>query len=481
MKTGQNITIILGLIIYCFAFQGLRGLYESDEGRYTAVAEEMIRLGDWVHPHLNHETPHWTKPPLTYWAIAASISVLGNNEYAARLPVALAFFFTILLIYRIGQAFLDCRPWVAPLIYCSSLFPFIASNVITTDVLLTLWETAAVCAFVQATWGKDKQMRSLWMLAMWIFFGLAFMTKGPPGLFPLIAITAYLRFVSPRDGHHKLSWFPGIIVFLLITVPWFAYVIHDSPELISYFFKDEIIGRVVGKHHRNAEWYGAIKVYLPVLILGTLPWTYWIIRDCYRGIKRLVREGIGVLSALNDSTRFLLLWFACPLMVFVFVASRLPLYILPLFAPLSLLTAQRLSGLSSLWTPKRISQIGCWMIFLLVLRVVAGVIPSRSDARFEALSFDTIRSGDYDEVLFYEMGPVYGLNFYLGKEVENIDQETLGDELSEAEKRLWIVKPGKRIYLENEIRRYPARKLHQIGQLKSGYFILQEVQTDRAL
>jgi len=36
------------------------------------------------------------------------------------------------------------------------LFPFIASNIITTDSLLTLWETAVVFAFSEAMWGRNK-------------------------------------------------------------------------------------------------------------------------------------------------------------------------------------------------------------------------------------------------------------------------------------------------------------------------------------
>ena len=31
-----------------FAFQGSRGLWETDEGRYTQVAMEMLRSGDYI-------------------------------------------------------------------------------------------------------------------------------------------------------------------------------------------------------------------------------------------------------------------------------------------------------------------------------------------------------------------------------------------------------------------------------------------------
>ena len=87
-----RILIIICLLVYCLAFQGVRPLWEPDEGRYTAVAMEMLRQGDWLKPQLHREQPHWTKPPLTYWVIAASVSFLGRNEFAARLVSSLSFF-----------------------------------------------------------------------------------------------------------------------------------------------------------------------------------------------------------------------------------------------------------------------------------------------------------------------------------------------------------------------------------------------------
>jgi hypothetical protein len=86
---GAALGALALLLVFALAFLGSRGLYSPDEGRYTGVALEMLRLGDWLHPHLHPEQPHYTKPPLTYWAIASSVGVLGENEWAARLPIAL--------------------------------------------------------------------------------------------------------------------------------------------------------------------------------------------------------------------------------------------------------------------------------------------------------------------------------------------------------------------------------------------------------
>ena len=49
----------------------------------------MLATGDFVAPHLNGYR-YYEKPPLHYWAVAASMSLFGEEEWAARLPVKLS-------------------------------------------------------------------------------------------------------------------------------------------------------------------------------------------------------------------------------------------------------------------------------------------------------------------------------------------------------------------------------------------------------
>src|SRR6204780_2113549 len=78
---------LLAAILYLPSL-GRPALWEPDEGRYAEIAREMVVSGDYVTPRDDFEL-YFEKPPLVYWANAASIGVFGANEFAVRLPAAL--------------------------------------------------------------------------------------------------------------------------------------------------------------------------------------------------------------------------------------------------------------------------------------------------------------------------------------------------------------------------------------------------------
>jgi 4-amino-4-deoxy-L-arabinose transferase-like glycosyltransferase len=61
----------------------VRPLMLPDEGRYVAVAWEMLHSGQWLTPTLDG-LPFFHKPPLFYWITAASLKLFGMGELAAR-------------------------------------------------------------------------------------------------------------------------------------------------------------------------------------------------------------------------------------------------------------------------------------------------------------------------------------------------------------------------------------------------------------
>ena len=358
--------LICLLSLLAFAFQGTRALWATDEGRYTDNALQMIDSGNYLVPAYSPDRLNFSKPPMTYWVIATAIKTLGHSAWAVRTPYALAFVLTAVLLCGMGRRLIPDKPWLPGLIYGCSLGPFLAANVVSTDVLLAFFEALAMFGFVAAELPTRRQGEAPYLWLMWLGFGLAFLTKGPPGLVPLLAI---VPFIARREGWRGLGriFSPGpVSLFLVVGLLWYAVVMLRYPWVFHYFVHYEIYDRLfTAVAYRNAGWYGWIQAYAPVLILGTLPW--W----------PALGRGLGtVFSAQRWRSWwrepsigfFLLLWLLIPLVVFCLSRSRLPMYVLPLFQPLTLMLALKLANRIDLTRAGQRAMLVLWVLALIGLK-----------------------------------------------------------------------------------------------------------------
>jgi len=404
------------VLLYACAFQGMRPLYSPDEGRYTNVALNMLDSGDWLRPTLHPEVEHWSKPPLTYWSVATSIAVFGRHEFAARLPGALAFAGTVLLMVRLGRRFVPKQPWLPALTYATFAFPPLASNLVTTDTLLTFFETLQAVAFVELWWAATPALERRARLLLWCAAGLAFMTKGPPGLLVLAACALFAFVTAKWPGFRKLFAWDASAVFLVVGGTWYAIVAVRQPAVLHYFLVEEVVNRVAtDKMHRNAEWYGALKIYVPTVVLGMLPWLPLLVRALWRE-----RSGFLERVRANDEARLLACWFVLPLAVFVLARSRLPLYLLPLFVPLAVMAARTLAPLDISRTRTRVLLVA-WCIAVVGLRLVPAWIDVPPDDRALSRALSSVLPAPPNEVAFVDTDPRYGLRFYLDSEIERLE------------------------------------------------------------
>ncbi len=446
--------VALLAVVLALGFLGVRGIWDPDEGRYTNVALNMLHSGDWLNPHRNDEVGHWTKPPLTYWAIASSVAVFGINPWAARLPAALSYLLCVWLVWRIGKRLAPGSQSMAAAIYATMLFTVGASQLITTDYLLAAFETLALSAFVETRFGERDRPRR-WIALMWIAFALAFLTKGPPGLLPLLVVLVFDALMPGMRRHLVLQW-SGIVLFALLALPWYIAVIHGNPGLFEYFIGDEVVNRITtNEFGRHGEWYGWITIYVPTLLLGTLPWTPALLRWA-RGLPGAARRWRRDPAAREADARWLLptLWVLLPLLVFCVSKSRMPLYVLPLFAPLALLVAlQRRSENRGL--PKW-RWLALWALVLLAIELGSAYWPSHKNAAQWAAAIRERAPGPVHEIIFVEDMARYGLHLHMGvgTEIEKLSQddipesrfdpqfdEPLGRELADFEPNMvWVCK-----------------------------------------
>ena len=62
---------------------------DPDEAHYAELTREMLQAGNWLVPLLDG-LPYIDKPVLFHWLQGASMTLLGQSEFAARLPSAIA-------------------------------------------------------------------------------------------------------------------------------------------------------------------------------------------------------------------------------------------------------------------------------------------------------------------------------------------------------------------------------------------------------
>lgn len=403
--------------LVAFGFQGTRGLYASTEGRYAEVAREMLASGNYLEPTLGG-SPHWTKPPLTYAAIAASMRVFGVNTWAARLPGALAFIAAAGAVGVIGWALWDRTTGaLAALIYATAPFPAIAAHVVSTDTLLTLWEIVAVMGYalaVRAARAERPRPARRAVRLMWGAFGLAFATKGPVGLLPLLGILPWHRRQAARP---RVLEPVALGAFVVLGGWWYVVVCVRHPELLGYFVGDEVFGRVLTEQaHRNPEWYKPLLLYVPPLAFGLGPWLVLAHRAIWSRPLRW-RARLGDLLRTARPMGLMALWLLLPLAVFTLSQSRLTLYVLPLMAPIALAVA-RASVAHREGAGLRRADLA--LAAVVALGIVAGKgaaarISSQNDLRAlaelvrplaDARTPCYVTSRDYDGLAFYVDSPV---------------------------------------------------------------------------
>jgi 4-amino-4-deoxy-L-arabinose transferase len=293
---------------------GAYGLWESTEARYAEIAAAMVRTGDWLTPRLNG-IAHFDKPPLAYWASAGSMALLGIDELAARLPLALASLATLLVVYRAAERTMCARAATfAFLVLLSSPLWFALSRSLATDLYLTLWIVVAVEA---ARRGTRPGGSRAWRVAAWAALGAGFLTKGPVVLvwtaLPLLAWVVWTR--SWRRAA-RLADPLGMAAFALVALPWYLVEAARRPGLVNFWLGGQVTGRIAAPYRGEVEpWW---------TYLATLSWAAWIwILPALAGLWTFAR------MREQPGGRYLVTWVAVPFVAFSLFPTKRANYMLP--------------------------------------------------------------------------------------------------------------------------------------------------------
>ena len=293
---------------------GAYGLWESTEARYAEIAARMVRSGDWLTPRLNG-IAHFDKPPLAYWASAASMALLGIDELAARLPLALASWRRSSSCTGPRKATMCARAAAFSfLVLLSSPLWFALSRSLTTDLYLTLWVLVAVEA---ARRGTRPGGSRAWRVAAWAALGAGFLTKGPVVFvwtaLPMLAWAAWTRSWARAA---KLAEPLGVAAFALVGLPWYLVEAAHWPGLLDYWLGGQVAGRIAAPYRGEVEpWW---------TYLATLSWAAWIwILPALVGLWAFAR------MREQPGGRYLVVWIVVPLVAFSLFPTKRANYMLP--------------------------------------------------------------------------------------------------------------------------------------------------------
>ncbi|MGX1024190.1 ArnT family glycosyltransferase [Psychroflexus sp. MBR-150] len=327
ISSPNKIYVLLSLIfLMSLLALGSYGLTESSEARYAEIGREMLINHDYIHPKLL-EIRHYHKPPLTYYLVALGYKIFGINEFGARFFLQIALVLQIFFVYKIAQVLFDNIKisFFSAIIYFSFPIILISTNNLTTDAFLTTFEIIGI--YFWLLYKQKHKIYGLYLSA--VALGLGFLTKGPVVLLPFVVFVITYFIIFKKKFKFNYHLFLSVLIFLGISVSWFALVVKETPELWDYFFKKHTIERALNAETFNRDkpfWY--FLVLIPAL---GFPWVIFLIFQVIDYFKKNF--------SINPKVKFLLINLGVVLLCFSLFSSKRVLYILPIFIYLAILSS----------------------------------------------------------------------------------------------------------------------------------------------
>jgi 4-amino-4-deoxy-L-arabinose transferase-like glycosyltransferase len=320
-------------------FSGLRalGLVGPDEPRYMSIARAMLQSGDWVTPRL-YGQPWFEKPVLYYWAAAAAFRLFGVDEFAARLPAALAALLaTAAMTWTALRSYGLDAAWLTLLMLPTTFATIGFARAATPDMLFSALLVAAAASAAEML--AQKRFEGLGRLAFGIFLGAATLAKGPAAL--LLAGGAVILWALASGRWRAVLGLMNpmsVVSYLAVAAPWYALCAWRNPEFLRVFLVEHNFSRYLTTEFQHIQplWF-----FGPVILAATIPWTVLLLPLAIAAIN-----GVRANRMWKDSPAiFWSGWAIFPILFFSFSESKLPGYVLPGVPPLILL----LAAISASW------------------------------------------------------------------------------------------------------------------------------------
>lgn len=396
---------VAGLLMLCvLAFvPGLFSLppVDRDESRFAQASRQMFesaalpeslrdpaRHGGGLLVPMVQDKPRLNKPPLIYWAQAASAAALtaarphADRIWMYRAPSLLAAIAVVLLTWRLGVLVFDAQTGAVAgaLIAVSPVIAWEAHQARADMLLVAMTVLAQLAMWKMFANGKRQVMEGRaaeegaeaggareggasergaggmsgglkWAVIFWVAIAAGIMTKGP--ITPMVAgFTAIGLSAATGRWRWLLRLRPelGVIIVAAAVAPWVWGVARQVGwDVYIATIKDEVWGRSLSP--REGHWGppGYHTLLMPLLLwpgsLLTIPAVVLAVRSVLAmnsGTGKRVtsmRVRLAGLRTAEPAYLFLLAWIVPSWIIFELVSTKLPHYTMPLYPGLAILSA----------------------------------------------------------------------------------------------------------------------------------------------
>lgn len=335
--TRIEIGFLTVLTLALWALMPATQLWDWDEPLYGRTGIEMFQAGNLLLPRFNGEVfAH--KPPMGYWIMGAAAQIFGPIEFAVRFFSAPALAFSALMIGRSGAVLFTPRVGhIAMIVSASGFLSIYLGAAAMMDAFL-------MAGYTLCSWVVLKIMvqgrTSVGLLALFALGGLVtLLVKGPVGP-ALLGTMVLASFLALRHGDR-----PGWGGFWLLVLAggvallgFLAWFVPANAASGGALVREGVGIHIIGRALAPMEGHGGqgllgfllfLPVYIPVILLGLIPWTMFLpaaLTHVFKGMDRKPRV-------------LLLTWFLPTFVIFSVAATKLPHYIFPAVAPLSVAIA----------------------------------------------------------------------------------------------------------------------------------------------
>ncbi len=345
--------ILIASAIYLGCIVSPPSLMDDVDAVQAQIARNMLTTGDWVTARLDG-IAYLEKPPLIYWLIAESYRVLGVNDWAARLPVALSSVALAWLTAAFGVwAFGWKAGWYSGLVMASCIGLFLFTRILIPDVMLTFTIALAMWAFLRCL-EEDEPHPRRWAAVMAACMGVGLLLKSLIGVvFPGAAAVIYLlatRQLFDRRTWTRLRLGSGVLIALAIAVPWHVLATVRNPPhfdlsfrsvpgeyhgFLWFFFMNEQVLRFLNLRYPR-DYNTVPRIYFWLFhFLWLFPWSVYLpsaLRQSFRASDRAGR------------VRLLALCWTVFLLVFFTFSTTQEYYSMPCYPALALLIGSAMAA-----------------------------------------------------------------------------------------------------------------------------------------